>query len=460
MMPSQAQIDEVLANPEAYSDNLVREAKRLKTQQGGQTIPTVPNPTVDPTTGQPTGGAPAPMVNLGASAINFGNDMVSGFGNLLSSPIDTIKGIPQGVADHYSGRYGSPESAINTAMSDPFGAMMDVVPVGSALRLAGWGAKGAGLSRTGEVAGQVGRTLERADPAGLAVGAAQTGFAGLMNKFADSPEAHMAGTYGQPRGRQVDNLTDYMGIIGDAMDRGIPPTPAGQQLAIAASDVAGGALNDVLKDAAPIDKVGLVKELIKRKQELSSNLDAPAHATLDKLIDDIIQSGGADSTVIPAVDANALKSRYDAEVNYTAQDTKSAANQVGAKKGADVIRDEIRQIEGAKPLLDEYGRTMNVRDVVTRGAARDVAESGQSFSGSWVSDILSGIPAVLTGQGKLQRNKVRRNLSQNGILSAMEGATTRSVYGPIREGAYLADKTRKENPNESESWHVGRLWSN
>lgn len=455
--PSQAQIDEVLANPEAYSDTLVREAKRLKTQQGGQTIPTVPNPTVDPTTGQPTGGAPAPMVNFGASAINFGNDMVSGIGNLMSSPIDTIKGMPQGIVDHYSGRYGSMDSAANTAMSDPFGTMMDAVPVGSALRLAGWGAKGVGLGKTGEVAGQVGRTLERADPAGLAVGAAQTGFAGLMNKFADSPEAHMAGTYGQPRGRQVDNLNNYMGIVGEAMDRDIPPTPAGQQLAIAASETAGGALNEVLKDAAPLDKVTLVKELIKRKQELTSNLDAPAHSTLDKLIDDIIESGGRESTTIPAVDANALKSRYDAEVNYTAQDTKSASTQQGAKKGADVIRDEIRQIEGAPPLLDEYGMTMNVRDIVTRGAARDVAESGSGFSGSWVSDILSGVPAVLTGQSKLQRNRVRRDLNEHGVLAAMEGATTRSIYGPLREGAYLADKSRTD---ESEHWHVGRLWSN
>ena len=176
-MPTQAQIDEVLANPDAYSDELVREARRLSSQA----IPTQENPTVDPISGAPTGGAPGFLVNAMPSALNFGNAMIGGIGNLIANPIDTLKGMPAGIAQHYGDRYGSLEQAGQTFQTDPFGALMDVVPVGTALRGAGLAGKVAGATKAGEVAGQVGRGLERLDPANLAVGALQTGVARAQN---------------------------------------------------------------------------------------------------------------------------------------------------------------------------------------------------------------------------------------------------------------------------------------
>lgn len=453
-MPTQEQIDEVLANPDAYSDELVREARRMSSQA----IPTEPKPTVDPISGAPTGGAPGFMVNALPSALNFGNDMVFGIGSLLGSPIQTLKNMPAGIAQHYGSRYDSPEQAMATFQSDPFGVAMDAVPVGTALRGLGLAGKMAGATRAGEMAGQVGRGLERLDPAGAAMGGLQVGVAGLQNVIPAirSAEETMAGTYGKPRGAQTENLPQYLETIGQAMDEGFAPNVAGAEAAKAAKRAVGERLNAALEASGDLNKVDLIKRLESIKSEFGTSLDGPAVQAIDNMIDDVFAAGDPQSNKISAVDANALKTKYDGIVNYdSATPSTDRIRQEGARAAAGALRSEIQDIPGVRPILDEYGQASRVSDVVGRGAAADVAASGRGLTGDFVASALNAVAPILTGQGKMKRNQIRRDLSQRRYASAITGATDRTIYGPIREGAYLAEMEHTGN----DQWHVGRLWS-
>jgi len=66
---------------------------------------------------------------------------------------------------------------------------------------------------------------------------------------------------------------------------------------------------------------------------------------------------------------------------------------------------------------------------------------------------------ILTGQSKVKRNQIRRDIREGRAGSALTGLTDRTVYGPLREGAYLADIERRDG-DDSQQWTVGRLWSN
>ena len=91
------QLQNLLAENLTVKDERMIQAE-LRKRSSSQAIPTSPNPTVDPVTGQPTGGAPAPMVNFAPSAINFASSLVTGLPHALANPIDTIKGLPGAMA--------------------------------------------------------------------------------------------------------------------------------------------------------------------------------------------------------------------------------------------------------------------------------------------------------------------------------------------------------------------------
>jgi hypothetical protein len=464
MMPSQAQIDAVLADPDSYSEKLVNEAKRLSKQQESQATPTVPNPTVDPITGAPTGGAPGAAVNFMPSALNFGNSMYGGIGNFFSNPVETIKGIPEGIAQHYGERYSSPEAAMNTFQSDPFGAVMDVVPVGSALRLAGWGAKGAGLSNAGNVAGQVGRGLERLDPAGVAVGAVQGTIGAGMNKIMPNrtPEAVMAGTeYGGPQGRQQQYLTDYYDDVGRALDEGYGNTL--DDVNRIEGELAGArtGLNEILdaNSNIGINKAELVRQIMELKTKRSANLDPGYMATIEKAITEVLGDVDSGHQLTPS-ELNKIKSDLQGKVNWEAVDAPGLEATQAYADSSRVLRNSIREkVPGVAPALDEYTQLSTVDDIVRRGHIQNLPAIGGGTAGSFLAQGVDLMAPILTGQGKTKRNQIRRNMREGRVGSTLTGLTDRSVYGPIREGAYLSEMERNADPKESDTWTVGRLWS-
>lgn len=454
-----AQLEGFLTMNLSLADKRKIQAELKKRQEAS---PPPPNPATAPYQDN----APAFLQNMVPSAMQFGNDLLQGGAQMITNPVDTLAGLPSGIAQHYGERYsplpGQPwySGAAQTFNQDPVGFAADIVPVGSMARGLGLAAKTAGATKTGAALGTIGRGLEKADPAMVPMAAGQLVVAGAMNKIPAirSPEEVMAGTYGKPRGAQTENLPGYLDTIGRAMDEGLEPTVAGAEAAKSAKRAAGEALSTVLDNADDLSKVDLIKGLEAVKSEFGTSLDGPALSAIDGMIDDVFAAGDPNSIKITAADANALKTKYDGIVNYdSATPSTDRIRQEGARAAAGVLRSEIADIPGAKPALDEYGQRAAVSDVVGRGAAADVAASGKGLTGDFVASALNAVAPVLTGQGKLKRNQIRRDLSQGRYGSAVSGVTERTVYGPLREGAYLAEMERTQDPDQQ--WFVGRLWS-
>lgn len=460
-MPTQAQIEEVLANPDKYHRQLVNEARALmekeKARQAQQLIPTVPNPEFDALTGAPTAGAPGFLANLVPSAVNLGNDMVRGAFQLASNPIDTLAGMPAGIAQHYSSRYSSPGQAWSTFNQDPFGAVMDVVPVGGALKGMGLASKAAGATRVGDIMADAGRTLERMDPVTQAMGIGQLGVGALQNKLGSSPEKTMAGGaggYGAPRGSQVDKPEAYLATIGRAMDMDIPPTDRGMQQLGPLVDEAAANIDQVLNT---LDQSGMQvprQELINKLEELKSrkvtSVSAPYQMALDRMISDLQDST---NPVISQAELNQIKSEYAGQVNYnSAAPNVDRLMQEAYGAGTGVIRDTQREFPGVSEAMDRYSQLQDVRDVVKRGASKEITGAGSGFSGGIMDSLLNVIPSAVTGQTKLKRSQVRRTLEGGDIFGAYKKATEQTPYGVLREPAYLAAMEEEEEKRRS----VGR----
>lgn len=452
-MPTQAQIEEVLANPDKYDRKLVAEANAYKekeqARQQQQMIPTAANPTVDPISGAPIGGAPGFLANMAPSAMNLGNDLVRGAGQLVSSPIDTLAGMPAGIAEHYGSRYSSPSQAWATFNQDPVGAIMDVVPVGGALKGMGLASKAAGATRAGDVMADVGRTLERMDPVTQAMGVGQLGVGALQNKFGASPEKAMAGGpggYGAPRGSQIDNPDAYLATIGRAMDMDIPPTERGMQQLGPLVDEAAANIDDVLNT---LDQSGMQvprQELISKLEELkgrkTTSVSAPYQKALDSLIGDLQDST---NPVISQAELNQIKKEYAGQVNYnSAAPNVDRLMQEAYDAGTGVIRETQREFPGVADAMDQYSQLKGVQDVVKRGASKEIAEAGSGFTGDFMAKLLNVVPSTLTGQSKLQRNQARRALDKGDITNAYLGATEQTPYGILRETAYTASMDEEE----------------
>lgn len=454
------QLQNLLAENLTVKDERMIQAELRKRSQA---IPTDSNPTVDPVTGQPTGGAPAPMVNFAPSAINFASSLVTGLPQAISSPFETIRGLPGAIADHYGSRYSSPEQAMDTFKADPFGAAMDVVPVGSGLRALGMAGRAAGATRTGNALSATGRTLERADPAGMVAGGLQGAVAGGMNRMMPNrtPEAVMAGTeYGGPQGRQQQYLDTYYDDVGRGIDEGYSNTRADVDAAEAAKDAAGTELRGVL-DASDVvmNKATLVKKLMALQEGKTPNLDASYLNTIETSIKEVL--GSVDSGhQLTAAEVNTIKSNLQGKVKWDApEQTQLDATRAFADSSR-VLRGEVREnVPGVAPILDEYTQLSSVEELVRRGHVANVPNIGGGTPGSFLAQVVDHLAPVATGQTKVKRNQIRRDIREGRAGSALTGLTDRTIYGPIREGAYLADIERRDG-NDPQEWTVGRLWSN
>jgi hypothetical protein len=392
------------------------------------------------------------MGNIGPSAMNTGTDILKGMGNLIMSPIDTVAGMPAGMADHYGDRYNSLDQAAQTAYNDPVGALMDVPVVGTGMRLLGAAGKVGGAGRLAETAGTIGRGLEKVDPFGAAVGAAQLGIGAGINRFGSTPAESMAGSYyGQPRGRQVDNYDEYLGTVDAAIEQGIPATVQGTRLAEDAVKQSGERLGDALKATDKMDAVEIFQSLNAKLDELGDlEVSAPARASIEQFKRDLIKMADADG-YISAADLNSLKSKYDKTINFDNVTTGSElSSQQGSLAASNVARGSLREAVG--PEFADYSARLGVEDITRRGAQQDLLRKGSGATGDIFAQGLNAIAPVLTGQGRLKRMQSRQAVEQGRLLDATNHALDVTLYGRLREGAYMGDMSGNEQ------WHVGRLW--
>jgi len=448
--------DELLADLPQVS-GAVRKRIEAELERRGATAPaaSAQNPTPAP--------APAPagpemtfggfMGNVGPSALNTGTDMLKGMANLVTSPIDTVSAMPAGMAQHYGDRYSSPEQAAQTAYNDPVGALMDVPVLGTGMRLLGAAGKVGGAGRLADTASTVGRGLEKVDPFGAAVGAAQLGIGAGINRFGASPAESMAGSYyGQPRGRQVENFDEYLGTVDAAIEQGIPATTAGARIAEEAKQASGARLDEALKGADKLDAIELFSQVQRKLDEMGDlEVSGPARSKLEEFKRDLVRSAD-DQGFISAADLNSLKSKYDKTINFDNVTTGAElSSQQGALAGSNVARGALRETVG--PEFADYSARVGIEDVTRRGAQQDLMRKGSGMTGDLFAQGLNAIAPVLTGQGRLKRMQGRQAVEQGRLLDAANHALDTTLYGRVREGAYLGEMS-----DGNEQWHVGRLW--
>lgn len=391
--------------------------------------------------------------NVGPSAYRTGTDIMKGLGNLITSPIDTVQAMPAGMVDHYGSRYSSPEQAAQTAYNDPVGALMDVPVVGTGMRLLGAAGKVGGAGRIAETAGQIGRGLEKVDPVGLAVGGAQLGIGAGINRFGATPAESMAGSYyGQPRGAQVDDFDSYLATVDAAIEQGIPATTQGARVAKDAKKASGERLGEALDAADKVDAIGLFSQIQSKIAEAGDlSVNAPYRGALESFKRDLVKMAD-DNGFISAADLNSLKSQYDSTINFDAGLAgPELSAQQGALAGSNVARGALKESVG--PEFADYSARVGIEDVVRRGAQQDLMVKGSGMTGDLFAQGINAIAPVLTGQGRLKRMQGRQAVEQGRLLDAANHALDVSLYGRIREGAYLADMS-----DGNEQWHVGRLW--
>lgn len=456
---SNEELESVLANPKATRKLKMAIRQELNSRSEKAATPGQGSAAqVDPLTGQPTGGAPQWMQNLVPSITQFGDSLTTGVANLATAPIDTLSNIIPGMASHYNERYLTPEpgqpfysDAVNTFNQDPFGAAMDLVPVGTGMRLAGAASKVPSISA-------VGRGLERMDPVTMAMGGAQTIAAPLLNRSTD-PRSAMAGTdYGMPRGAQRENLGEYLNTVDRALEQNLPPTVEGAAASTARRQGAGAALGEYLDrlDASGTvyQKADIIKELMNLQDEAGSSAQAPYRNAVDKMIADLTSN---DVPTISPREVQKLKETYAGLVNYnSATPAVDPLVQQGYSDSSKVLRERLRADPVGGNLFDDFGRASAVEDIVTRGAANDVTRSGAGVGGDYVGQLLGAVAPLVTGQNKFERMRVRNAARRGEPLTAFARATERTPYGPLREGAYVADK--QAYLEEDQRWHVGRLW--
>ena len=392
--------------------------------------------------------------NIGPSAMRTGTDMLKGIGNLITSPIDTVAAMPAGMADHYGSRYNSPEQAAQTAYNDPVGALMDVPVVGTGMRLLGAAGKVGGAGKVAEAASTVGRGLEKLDPVGMGVGAAQLGIGAGINRWGSSPAESMAGSYyGQARGGQVADLPGYLDTVDQAIEAGIPATVQGVRIAEEAKSASGQRLGEALDAAPKIDAIDLFNQINAKIADAGEfNVSKPYRDALKAFQDDLVLAAD-DAGFIPAAKLNELKSKYDATVNFDADlSGPDLSTQQGTLAGTNVARGALRDKVG--PEFADYSARVGVEDVVRRGAQQDLNVRGSGMTGDLFAQGLNAVAPILTGQGRLKRMQGRQAVEQGRLLDAANHALDVSLYGRIREGAYLADMS-----DGNEQWHVGRLWN-
>lgn len=434
----------------ALKQKIQTELDRRYEEQG---IGRSPYPQVDPYSGAPTGGAPGALVNLVPSATRFGDDLTTGLFNVFDDPTGSALNLIPGMYQHYNQRYfGENAPGLSKTFSaDPVGTLADISLIGGGLSALGKVGRAPALS-------SVGRNIERLDPISMAMGTGQTAVAGMQNQipFSRTPEEVMAGTYGMPRGAQRENLPSYLETVGRAMDQGLEPNVAGAEAAKQARIDAGAEVGKILEELEAAGEGArrseFIRKLIDLQQKRPSEVQVPYRNALDSMIADLMKS---DTDFIGVQEIQRLKEEYAGLVNYdSATPAVDRLTQQGYSDASKVLRADLRARPPLRAAYDEFSDAKAVEDIVTRGAAADVAASGRGITGDILAQGLNLIAPVLTGQGKMKRNKLRKNLAEGNYLGVLDLATEPTFNTRMREGLYAADMAGKTN----EPWHVGRLW--
>lgn len=443
----------VLMTSDRSSDALKKAAGAELASRGGQKVPPV------------EGNA---ITNFLPSVGGVVADTFSGLGQLVSSPIDTLTGMPAGIASHYNERYLTPEEgqpwysdAVNTFNADPAGMMMDILPFAPAVRGLGLASKAAGAGRTGSALTKTANALDRMDPVNLLAGGAQVAAGRAFNKWDGSPEAAMASNYyGAPTEGAVSNIPEYLTDVGRLMDEGATNKPETQKAYREKVLAQGDAVGEALEGGATIDPARLVQRLDELKQSDKYNLPSqgPKRAEIDSIKADIesrVIRPDPNSNIITdasyavpgqsaypvgvldPVQLNKLKTMSQGDANYNPTQKGENMAKEANKDAARIIREEIVEVnpQAVEPMA-EYGDLVRRKEILDRGIAGEVASSGKGVVGDFVAKALNATAPVLTGQGRMTRMNARRgNLGESYYR-----ATAPTYIGYGRQGAYLADK--------------------
>jgi hypothetical protein len=196
------------------------------------------------------------MSNLPEKAGNAIQGTLEGIGalgkGLVTHPIDTAAGIVPGIYDHYSSRYGSPEARERTVRDDPFGMVLDMLPVGKGLQ----GLPAAAKAVPG-VASSAAQTAGNVARAGLRVAsqpAVSAGIGAVVGGVTGGVPGFIAGLSG---GGQIPRMIK-------SAQRALREKPAPAAAAAPAAEMGSGALARELLarepdwrtvDAVPIDAI-------------------------------------------------------------------------------------------------------------------------------------------------------------------------------------------------------------
>jgi hypothetical protein len=388
------------------------------------------------------------------------------------------------MVDHYSERYFTPEEgqpwysdALNTFNADPAGMLMDVLPFAPAVRGVGLLSKAAGANKVGGALSKTANVMDRLDPVNIAAGGIQTVAGRGFNKWDGSPEAAMASNYyGAPVGNAVSDIETYLGDIGRLMDEGATNKPASQKRYEKLVDEQGIVVAEALEGGTPINagkvqgrldelKAGegydLPSQSPKRAQidEIKGDLEAKTTRPdpMSNIIDDSSYSVPGESSfpvgALDPVEANKIKSAAQGASKYEATTKNETMSQAANKDAARIIREEIVEAnpQAIEPM-SEYGSLVRRKEILDRGIAGEVAESGKGVVGDFMAKALNLTAPIMTGQGRMTRMNARRG----NLWESYYKSTAPTYTGYVREGGYLADM----EPEEEEvtiPYRTGRL---
>lgn len=423
-----------------------------------------------PTPAAPTDGGNA-LTNFLPSAAGVVEDTLSGLGALATSPIETLKGMPQGIVDHYSERYFTPEEgqpwysdALNTFNADPAGMLMDVLPFAPAVRGVGLLSKAAGANKVGGALSKTANVMDRLDPVNVAGGVVQTGAGRLFNKIDGSPEAAMASHYyGAPVGSQVGNMDQYLSDVGALMDAEMSVKPASQTEWNQRVSDKGAEIGSILEagpDVNPQTVIGRLEDL-KKSPEYAGPNDAPKRAAVDNVIAEIEFQTEAGKTgailddssyAIPGEAStptgrlsssrlNDVKSKTQANAKYEVGSASESMAQEASKDAARLLREEVVAANpSAAGPMSEYGAMLRQKDILDRGIAGDVSKVGGGVKGDFMATLINATAPIMTGQNRMTRMNARRG----GLLDSLYKSTAPTPTGYVRELGYLADMEPEE----------------
>lgn len=341
------------------------------------------------------------MLELGKSAVNkFGRNYANLNTGYHTPPEPGSEDAADAMIDYYKGRYGSLDSARQTAVDDPAGAMMDASIFLSP-----------GRALTKNTAIQSG--IKSVDPISATVRAGQSALKLI-------PEDAAYNLYDKTAKFPHNGRFDRAAAIRTAVDEGILPTPGGIRKVENRIEILGATLDDMIAEAGrngakiPVGEVErYINQLIREKGGFRKGRRADVERIkelLDEWHADLADLGGGArvSRVSPEF-VQTFKRSLDRDINYNKPNPNSAARPVdedfdkALRRGAkDAIADAVPEVSEINKLLSELE---NLQPALKQASARigrnnvmGLDTSAKTGAGAFVGNTM-GQPALGAGVG-------------------------------------------------------------